>query len=428
MIIAHLGPGLARTGGPAGYLWQLRDALAGVEMPHRVLFPDAAAPALKANPPSMMERVRRRVIRAVTGGPRLYRPPVEELSKRGGQIDRMVRASLADNASASEASLAQAMASNADILFAHDLATASAALDRRTSRQQVWLMQHTPTSTALYLAWNWGVPEEAWEQVLEFPDVKAWTRHEVEVCERVDRVVLPCREAIDDLAKCDARFASVLASADIIRTGATRALASEGTQAQQRAKLRLPIDQPVGLFLGSLQAYRGFDTLVGGLNLLNDPVAIPGTVAVAGPDPSTVPVHERIRALGRVEDVSSLLHAVDFVINVNRFSLFDLSIVEALEASRPVVLHNSGGNRAFVSMDAGCITLADLEPKTVAAGLERGFTMTSGELAQLGQKSRACYEANLRPAYLAARHLALYEDASRTWAKWRGPARLRKNA
>jgi hypothetical protein len=376
----------------------------------------------------MMERMRRRLVRAVTGGPRLYRPPMEELNTRGGQIDRMMRTSLADCTSAAEASLAQAMAAKADILFAHDLATASAALDRRTSRQQAWLMMHSPMSTALYLAWNWGVPEADWQTVLELPDVAAWTRHEVEVCERVDRIVLPCREAADDLARCDARFASVLASADVIRTGATRALASEGTQSQHRAKLRLPIDQPVGLFLGSLQAYRGFDALVGGLNLLNDPIAIPGTIAVAGPEPSTVPVHERIRALGRVEDVATLLHAVDFVINVNRFSLFDLSIIEALEASRPILLHNAGGNRAFASMDAGCVTMTDLEPKTVAAGLEHCFTLSRGDLAELGRKSRASYEAHLRPAFMAARHLALYEDASRTWANWRGPARLRKNA
>jgi glycosyltransferase involved in cell wall biosynthesis len=428
MIVAHLGPGLARTGGPAGYLWQLRDALTGVDTPHRVLFPEGAAPAAKAATPSVIERVRRRVIRAVTGGSRFYRPPVEDLRKRGGDIDRMIRASLADTASASAASLAAASAANADILFAHDLATASAALDRRTSGQQVWLMLHSPMSTALYLAWNWGVPEEAWRSVLEFPDVKAWTRHEVDVCERVDRIVLPCREAADDLARCDERFAAALASADIIRTGATRASAAPASRAQYRAKLRLPVDQPVGLFLGSLQAYRGFDTLLGGLNLLNDPVAIPGTIAVAGPDPAAVPVHERIRALGRVEDVATLLRAVDFVINLNRFSLFDLSVIEALEASRPVLLHNSGGNRSFVSLGAGCVTVADLEPKTVAAGLDRFFTMTGEELAQLGQQSRACYESHLRPGYMAARHLALYEDAARTWAKWRGPARVRKNA
>jgi glycosyltransferase involved in cell wall biosynthesis len=428
MIVVHLGPGLARTGGPAGYLWQLRDALNGVDTPHRVWFPDGAPPAARAQTPSMMERLRRRVIRAVTGAPRFYRPPVEALKKRGGDIDRMVRASLAETTSASEPSLAAASAASADILFAHDLATASAALDRRTSRQQVWLMLHSPMSTALYLAWNWGLPEEDWRAVLEFPDVKAWTRHEVEVCERVDRIVLPCREAADDLTRCDERFAGVLAAADIIRTGATRATASGRTRAQYRAKLRLPVDQPVGLFLGSLQAYRGFDALLGGLNVLNDPVAIPGTIAVAGPDPAAVPVHERIRALGRVEDVASLLQAVDFVVNVNRFSLFDLSIVEALEASRPILLHNSGGNRSFVSLGAGCVTVADLEAKTVAAGLDRFFTMTGGELATLGQQSRSCYEAHLRPGYMAARHLALYEDAARTWAKWRGPARMRKNA
>jgi len=167
-------------------------------------------------------------------------------------------------------------------------------------------------------------------------------------------------------------------------------------------------------FLGSLQPYRGFDALVAGLDRLADATALPGTIAVAGPPPDSVPVHDRLRALGPVDDVSSLLAAVDFVVSVNRFSLFDLSLIEALEAGRMLLLHDTGGNRAFRALGAGCVSIPNLTPASVAAGLEQCFSMRQSEIDQLGRLSRACYEAHLTPAHFARHHLALYDRAART--------------
>ncbi len=416
MIVAHVGPPLARTGGPPGYLLQLRDALAGVPTRHRILLPDPAAPAT-APPPHrtpLIQRAGRRIWRAVTGAPKFYRPRPASLARRSGELDELIRRSLAENLLAAEPSLARGLAADAGVLFAHDLASAAAALDRRKPGQQVWLMLHSPMPVALYLAWTWGVPEQDARTVLSYPDVQFWTGYEAEICSRVDRVVLPCREAAGELVRCDERFAAPLTPAEIVMTGASRgATTAPGSRAALRARFRLPVDQPVGVFLGSLQPYRGFDALVAGLDRLRDAVALPGMIAVAGPDASAVPVHDRLRALGRVDDVPALLQAADFVVNVNRFSLFDLSIVEALEASRPVVLHDTGGNRAFGALGAGCVRAADLDPATVAAALERVFSMTPADMAALGRRSRACYDAHLTPKKFAARHLALYDRAAR---------------
>lgn len=411
MIVAHIGPPLARTGGPAGYLWQLRDALAGVRTGATITFPDVATASAPPPRASLLDRLRRRVTRAITGTPRFYRPPLAELQRRGGEIDRMVRDAIEEMTRAAGPSLARALSDRADVLFAHDLGSAAAALRTRVRGQRVWLMLHSPMSTALYLAWNWGVPEQEWRTVLTYPDVRFWTGHEVDVCTQVDRLVLPCREAAGDLVRCDERFAPLLARAEILPTGGSRGAPNPGTRAALRAGFGLPVDQRVGLFLGSLQSYRGFDALIAGLNRL-DPAVVPGTIAVAGPDRPAVPAHERVRPLGRVEDVASLLRAVDFVINVNRFSLFDLSLIEALEASRPLLLHDSGGNRAFRALGAGCVPLHDLQPATVAAGLEALFTMSAAEREKLGRQSRRCYERHLTPAQFAARHVALYSRAS----------------
>ena len=135
-------------------------------------------------------------------------------------------------------------------------------------------------------------------------------------------------------------------------------------------------------------------------------------VAVAGPPADRVPAHPRLRALGRVEDVASLLQSVDFLINVNRFTLFDLSTIEATQAGKALLLHAVGGNRAFERLGAGCVMLSDLEPSTVARGLTAMATLDSSSLGALAERSRSCWQEHLTPRHMWERHLALYDEVA----------------
>ncbi len=182
--------------------------------------------------------------------------------------------------------------------------------------------------------------------------------------------------------------------------------------AARRARFGLPVDQPVGAFVGNRQPYRGLDALLAGLERLDDADAIPGCIAVAGPPVEQVPASRRVRPLGPVHDVAGLLQAVDFVVNVNRFSLFDLSTIEALEAGRPLLLHAVGGNRTFASLGAGCVMISSLAPEEVAGGVSAIFTMLPRDREALAARSYATYARELTLEHLARRHLALYSGAA----------------
>lgn len=121
-----------------------------------------------------------------------------------------------------------------------------------------------------------------------------------------------------------------------------------------------------------------------------------------------------MRRLGRVDDVAGLLKAVDFIINVNRFCLLDLSTIEAAQAGKALLLHSVGGNKTLQDLGAGCVMLADLEPMTVLAGLQEMFSMPLERLTDLGLASRNCYERHLTPAHLWTRHVQLYDELSGT--------------
>jgi glycosyltransferase involved in cell wall biosynthesis len=253
----------------------------------------------------------------------------------------------------------------------------------------------------------------SWEEILRFPDVMAWVERELSVWERVDRLILPCRDAGAELVRCDPRFSGALERADWLLTGAAGPAPADpaATRAILRGRWGLPADRPVGLFLGNAQPYRGLDALLDALPALPSEEDLPGVLAVAGPPPDSLPAHPRLRPLGRVADVAGLLRAVDFVVNVNRFSLFDLSTIEAVEAGLPLLLHDTGGNRTFRDLGAGCGMIPDLAPDSIAAGLAALLGLTARERDALGRASRACYEAHLTPAHLWERHLDLYDRA-----------------
>jgi glycosyltransferase involved in cell wall biosynthesis len=412
MRIAHIGPPVARRGGPAGYLWQLKAAFESAPdaARHTLTFPPTE-PRVIVTPTPLVKRVRARLgraKRAVFGAPPQYRPDAASLRRDRGLIDDMLTAAAQHACIESTTSLNGALHSRAEVLFVHEPAVAERVLAERGARQQVWMMLHTPMPVSLFLAWNWGVPESPWQDVAVLPDVQRWTEWELDICRRVDRLIIPCPEAVSELVRVDAAYGAL--GFDFVLTGATAPPAIfGGPQHELRARWRLPRDVPIGLFLGNSQPYRGLDALLASLS--DVPANVPGMVAVAGPPKDSLPRHARVRALGPVSEVADLLSAVDFVINVNRFSLFDLSTIEAAHARRPLLLHSVGGNRRFAALGAGCEELDDLAPATIAAGLARMFSMTPERRAALGASSGDCYERHLKPEDLWARHTALYDVA-----------------
>jgi glycosyltransferase involved in cell wall biosynthesis len=413
MIVAHIGPPLARTGGPAGVLLQLKSGLSRTGSGGHIvrLPPVAVAPA--QSPPSLKARMLaplRRVRRGLFGEPRFYRPNLGALRQTDGEAARMLEEIWRAAEGCAEPLLADAR--DADLLIAHDVPIAAMALAARRPHQQVWLVVHAPMPFALYHLWCWAVPEQDWRDVLSFPGVQRFIDRELEVWRAVDRVFTATPDALDELGRSDARFMTAGNMVYGLTGASAPAGSTETSVGALRKRFGLPLDQPIGLFLGQALPYRAFDSLLEAVDLLPSPVAIPGLIAVAGPPVEKVPIHKRLRALGPVSAVSDLLHAVDFFININRFNLFDLSIIEASEAGLPLLLHATGGNRTFATLGAGCVMIDSIEPAAIARGIETMFTMPPVERRALGQRSRACYDAHLTVDHHARRHLALYDEAS----------------
>ena len=415
MRIAHIGPPLARRGGPAGYLLQLSMAAEryGAQSGHSMTFPRVETPVGAPPPPSLGARVRARLRplkRALVGEPKFYRPSLEELQRTGGAVDGMLTASIQGVCAEAADSIDAALAADVDVLVAHEAAAAERLLDVRRPGQQVWLTMHAPMPIGLDMTWSWGVPEWDWDAILQLSDVQHWVRWELGVASAVDRLITPCPEAVAELARADARFARL--PFEYVLTGAEgreRRFPTE-SRAELRARWGLPSDEPVALFLSSPLPYRGLDVLVDAVAAL--PASVPGVVAIAGSSRGVQRQHPRLRYLGMVREVTDLLHAVDLIVNVNRFSLFDLSIIEAAEAGLPMLLHATGGNVRFHELGAGALMLPDLNVATVTSGLEQCFRTSAESRAALGRASRRCYDEHLTLQHLWRRYADLYDRAT----------------
>ena len=116
---------------------------------------------------------------------------------------------------------------------------------------------------------------------------------------------------------------------------------------------------------------------------------LPGQIALAGPTADSIPSHPRARKLGRVDDVPALLASVDFLVNTNRFSLFDLSNIEAAAAGKPLLLHAVGGNKALARLGAGCRLFEPLTSEALAQGLVEMFSMSREALSASRRSDRA---------------------------------------
>ena len=414
MRIAHIGPRLARRGGPSGYLLQLSLAADryGRRSPHVLTFPGHETQSRVASP-TLGDRMRgalRPLKRAIAGPPRFYRPREEDLRRVGGAVDELLSASRRAVCAEAADSVDKALDSGTDVFVAHDPSIAEWILERRQPGQQVWLMMHAPMPFGLDLTWSWSVPEWTWEQVLALPDVGHWIRWEIGVCAAVDRLITPCAEAVGELARVDRRFAEL--PFEYVVTGAEPRdrRYPHDSRAEQRARWQLPENIPIGLFLSSPLPYRGLDVLLAGVAALPAPVR--GMVAIAGASRGEPPSHPRVRNLGMVRDVTDLLESIDFVVNVNRFSLFDLSTIEAAAAGRPMLLHATGGNVAFERLGVGAVMIDDLTTAHVARGLEECFEMSETRRVALGYASRRAYEQHLTLEHLWREHSALYDRAA----------------
>jgi glycosyltransferase involved in cell wall biosynthesis len=171
-----------------------------------------------------------------------------------------------------------------------------------------------------------------------------------------------------------------------------RFLADGAARAAVRASLTGAVDRPILLTLARLDFQKGLDHLIETAALLPEPIF---AVAGDGPERERLEalardrgVAERVRFLGRREDVAELLGACDVYVLPSLFEGLPVSVLEAMAAGRPVAATRIGGTDEAVVDGVTGRLVPPGDPPALAAALAAMLRDPEG-LCSMGAAGRA---------------------------------------
>jgi D-inositol-3-phosphate glycosyltransferase len=252
--------------------------------------------------------------------------------------------------------------------------------------------------------------------ILDDPEERS--RVEAEVVRCADVLVVSTPEERAELIDRDADADRV----EVITPGVDHTLFSPGDQAAARARLGLPADRPVLLFVGRIQALKGIDLALRCLGALRDPRA--ELVVVGGPSGADGPAE-----LGRLETLAEELGVTDRVRWVppvrhdrladwyraatvclvpSRTESFGLVALEAAACGTPVVATSVGGLRTLVDHGRSGYLVNGRVPSDHAAFVDRllGDPRLAARLGEYAAARAGRYTWSIA----AARLRRLYSD------------------
>jgi len=196
---------------------------------------------------------------------------------------------------------------------------------------------------------------------------------------------------------------------------------------------RLTSDEraPLVGIVGRIDPEKGVDTLVRAMSLLHGPAASAHLVVVGaagvGPHGFAGQVQaeaerllgERVRFVGRIDDVPEVLRALDVLVNASVAEPFGLSVLEAQATGVAVVGTDSGGIPEFVFDGDNGLLVSSADPEAMAGALERliGDPGLRARLAERGRETASERGIGRRADRLAE----VFWDAARPRAEGKGP-------
>lgn len=204
-------------------------------------------------------------------------------------------------------------------------------------------------------------------------------------CYRASRLRMLAAVSSGVEEECTRLFPSVPVVVTPNGVDASRFRPNAEARSQVRAELGISDDHPVALFVGGDWARKGLAIAVAAVQSLGD-----GELWVAGGgSPAEIPEAEpdRVRLLGRRDDVERLYAAADVFVLPSAYEADPLVIYEAASSGIPVVVTDVNGARGLVGR-SGCGSIVARDPGAVASALTRLFA--SPELRrQQGAAGRA---------------------------------------
>ena len=248
---------------------------------------------------------------------------------------------------------------------------------------------------------------------------------------RADYVVFPCREAEEPYFHTWKKYAEIRdekkilylptgipdcrcggADSQVLAEKTSEACRTRKSRAQIRGELAIPEEAFVLCFVGRHNSVKGYDRLISIFEKLPEV-----TVICCGNEGRIAsPISPRWIEVGWTEDPFSYIAASDLFVLPNRETYFDLTLLEVLSLGKLSLISRTGGNKVFCGKeDCGIFTFeTEEEAEAVIRKLMEERDADSA-VAQREEKQRVLFEQEYSMEKFYARYKELLEQM-----RWNG--------
>lgn len=402
--VLHIFPGIWAGGGPAGYAYNLKEALKsyGSDAPIVIMSPSLS---LYKSPTAKMENENREPrwsqfkCKLKESAPRIYGIIVTLIGY--SRFRKLLN--LFTEPQVSEMKSSQ-------VLVFHEWRLAYAYLGKigRQKGQRIFLMPHSPVEwTREYvesLKYYYGT-HVLWEFVYRF-----YIQKETVTWQACDGIIVPSRYSLE--AYFNGRLDKYIGSIPVIEipTGIKELVAFRSPWETRRIWGISPEARVCGFF-GRRHPHKGYDIFCQiahlafhlGHNL---------TFVSAGDGPLPWPNLPNFLHLGYLsgDEIANAISACDIVIVPNRVNYFDLIILEAMCLGKPVVTTKVGGAKHILSPGVFLVDLSESIADELESWLFNHLASNQDTLSAAGRANRLVYEKQFSAKAFGERHRKLALD------------------
>ena len=203
-------------------------------------------------------------------------------------------------------------------------------------------MTHSPTFLAHELI-SAACPTTPEEELNADPCVRALVKREMDTMQAARAVLWPCAQAQEGYPEWWTLFQAGKAACVYAATGAARP-EQKIAGAEMRRQWGIAPDRRIALFIGRPHPHKGFDRFVDWADLNRRRGNSRWVFVHCGNSAASTRDLSSVHLAGYVSDNGAAYLAADLVLIPNKYSYFDLGMLEALSLGAPLALSPTGGH------------------------------------------------------------------------------------
>ncbi len=261
----------------------------------------------------------------------------------------------------------------------------------RNHGQKIYVMHHGPTDLSTELAeeriMRWGYAGQ-WNRARAH-----WATFELKAFQLADGILAPCKGALEAHFEFDRLMKHVYDNIPVYEL-ATGAPAMQVTRSKEEvlSALGIAAEKRVIGFFGRYHTHKGFDLFCETARLAEARGDRRFVFICAGSGQVDTPVGlSNFMDIGwQKEELPNYMNAADLILIPNRYTYFDLLMLEAMSLGKPLLTSTRGGNKCLRAHTMGVAQLEELSPDSIYQALRKYDDAQT--LSEMSLANRNAYE------------------------------------